>query len=264
MALKPRALQMRLPRVQEAVPSVFELDGVAHRFGRLGPLSLRVDEGETLVVLGPSGAGKTTLLRLLLGLLPPDHGVVRFRGDDVSTVDAAALRRRIGYVVQGGGLFPHLTAEGNVTLVARWLGWPEERIAARVDELLQLARLPRTALTQYPAQLSGGQAQRVGLLRALLLDPEVLLLDEPLGALDPVTRYDLQGDLRAAFEHLRKTVVLVTHDLGEAAFFAHRIVLLHDGRIAQQGTFEELSSAPADAYVARFIHAQRAPLERLR
>jgi osmoprotectant transport system ATP-binding protein len=255
---------MRLPRVQEAVPAVFELEQVAHRFGRLGPLSLRVDEGETLVVLGPSGAGKTTLLRLLLGLLPPEQGVVRFRGEDVSALDPAALRRRIGYVVQGGGLFPHLTAEGNVTLVARWLGWPRERIAARVEELLQLARLPRAALTQYPAQLSGGQAQRVGLLRALMLDPEVLLLDEPLGALDPVTRYDLQGDLRTAFEHLRKTVVLVTHDLGEAAFFAHRIVLLHEGRIAQQGTFDELSSSPADPYVARFVHAQRAPLERLR
>jgi len=166
--------------------------------------------------------------------------------------------------VQGGGLFPHLTAEGNVTLVARFLKWPEERIAGRLDDLLHLARLPEAALRQYPAQLSGGQAQRVGLLRALMLDPEVLLLDEPLGALDPVTRFDLQADLRTAFEKLRKTVVLVTHDLGEAAFFAHRIALLHEGRIAQEGTFDELARAPADPYVARFIHAQRAPLERLR
>ncbi len=243
---------------------MLELERVAHRFGRLGPLDLRVAEGETLAILGPSGAGKTTLLRLLLGLLAPDQGTVRFRGEDVRTLDPASLRRRIGYVVQGGGLFPHLTAEGNVTLVARWLGWPQERIARRLDELLHLAQLPQAALQQYPAQLSGGQAQRVGLLRALMLDPEVLLLDEPLGALDPVTRFDLQGDLRTAFEKLRKTVVLVTHDLGEAAFFAHRIVLLHDGRIAQEGTFEELARAPADPYVARFIHAQRAPLERLR
>jgi osmoprotectant transport system ATP-binding protein len=250
--------------VEEAVPAALELQGVAHRFGRLGPLDLRVDEGQTLVVLGPSGAGKTTLLRLLLGLLAPDQGTVRFRGEDIRGVDAAALRRRIGYVVQGGGLFPHLTAEGNIALVARWLGWREERIAQRVRELLDLARLPQAALLQYPAQLSGGQAQRVGLLRALMLDPEVLLLDEPLGALDPVTRYDLQGDLKTAFERLRKTVVLVTHDLGEAAFFAHRIVLLHDGRIAQEGTFEELAHSPADEYVARFVHAQRAPLERLR
>jgi len=246
------------------VPGVLELEGVAHRFGRLGPLDLRIAEGETLAILGPSGAGKTTLLRLLLGLLAPDQGTVRFRGEDVRTLDPAELRRRIGYVVQGGGLFPHLTAEGNVTLVARWLGWPDMRIAKRLDELLHLARLPEAALRQYPAQLSGGQAQRVGLLRALMLDPEVLLLDEPLGALDPVTRFDLQADLRTAFEQLRKTVVLVTHDLGEAAFFAHRIALLHDGRIAQEGTFEQLARTPADPYVARFVHAQRAPLERLR
>jgi osmoprotectant transport system ATP-binding protein len=246
------------------VPAVLELEGVAHHFGPLGPLDLRVSEGETLAVLGPSGAGKTTLLRLLLGLLEPDRGAVRFRGQDVSALDPAELRRRIGYVVQGGGLFPHLTAGQNVTLVAHWLKWPEERIARRLDELLHLARLPEAALEQYPAQLSGGQAQRVGLLRALMLDPEVLLLDEPLGALDPVTRFDLQGDLRTAFEKLRKTVVLVTHDLGEAAFFAHRIALLHEGRIAQEGTFEELARSPADPYVARFIHAQRAPLERLR
>ena len=243
---------------------MLELEGVAHRFGRLGPLDLRIAEGETLAILGPSGAGKTTLLRLLLGLLAPDQGTVRFRGEDVRTLDPAELRRRIGYVVQGGGLFPHLTAEGNVTLVARWLGWPDMRIAKRLDELLHLARLPEAALRQYPAQLSGGQAQRVGLLRALMLDPEVLLLDEPLGALDPVTRFDLQADLRTAFEQLRKTVVLVTHDLGEAAFFAHRIAPLHDGRIAQEGTFEQLARTPADPYVARFVHAQRAPLERLR
>ena len=235
-----------------------------HRFGRLGPIDLEVPEGRTLVVLGPSGSGKTTLLRLLLGLLHPEQGTVRFRGEDLRTLDPAALRRRIGYVVQGGGLFPHLTGEGNVTLVARFLKWPAERIARRVAELCRLAQLPSDALARYPAQLSGGQAQRVGLLRSLMLDPEVLLLDEPLGALDPVTRYDLQEDLRAAFEQLRKTVVLVTHDLAEAAFFGHRLALMHDGRIAQVGTFEELSRAPADATVARFLHAQRAPLERMR
>src|SRR5216684_8665685 len=148
----PRGLQtctLALRAVQGAVPAVFELQGVAHRFGRLGPLDLRVAEGETLAVLGPSGAGKTTLLRLLLGLLAPDQGTVRFRGEDVRALDPAALRRRIGYVVQGGGLFPHLTAEGNVTLVARWLKWPEERIARRLDELLHLARLPEAALQQY-------------------------------------------------------------------------------------------------------------------
>src|SRR5438874_9587845 len=135
--------------VQGIVPAVLELDAVAHRFGRLGPLSLRVAEGETLVVLGPSGSGKTTLLRLLLGLLHPEQGTVRFRGEDLRTLDPAALRRQIGYVVQGGGLFPHLTGEGNVTLVARFLKWPAERIARRVTELCRLAQLPSDALARY-------------------------------------------------------------------------------------------------------------------
>jgi osmoprotectant transport system ATP-binding protein len=239
------------------MPPALQLVGVVHRFGRLGPLDLEVPEGQTLAVLGQSGAGKTTLLRLLLGLLHPERGEVRFRGRDLREMDPTELRQRIGYVVQGGGLFPHLTAERNVTLVARWLSWPAERIRKRLDELLQLARLPAEALSRYPVELSGGQAQRVGLLRALMLDPEVLLLDEPLGALDPVTRFDLQGDLRQAFETLRKTVVLVTHDLPEAAFFAHRVAVLHEGRIAQLGSFAELARAPAAPFVARLLEAHR-------
>ena len=251
---------------RDAVP-LLELRGVVKRHrgaAALGPLDLAVGRGRTLAVVGPSGAGKTTLLRVLLGLEHPDEGEVRFDGVPLADVDLLALRRRIGYVVQGGGLFPHLTAEGNAGLVARWLRWDEPRLRARVGELAELARLPSELLRRYPAQLSGGQAQRVALVRALVLDPEVLLLDEPLGALDPVTRADLQDDLAAAFARLRKTVVLVTHDLAEAALLGGQIALLRDGRVVQEGTLEELYRRPADPFVTRFLQAQRSPLDAVR
>jgi len=242
------------------VPAALELRDVVLRHADgsgLGPIELTVEEGTTLVVLGPSGGGKTTLLRLLLGLWHPQRGVVRFRGDDLGKLDPLAVRRRIGYVVQGGGLFPHLTARGNVELLPRYLEWDRQRLAARVEALRQLVRLAHEALERFPRQLSGGQAQRVGLMRALALDPEVLLFDEPLGALDPITRGDLQHDLRQAFAELRKTVVLVTHDLAEAAHFADKVAVLRDGRLAQEGTFEELVRAPKDPFVARFVRASR-------
>ncbi len=213
-------------------------------------------QAESVALIGPSGAGKSTVLRLVLGLVLPDAGEVRFAGVPVGR-DDAALRRRIGYVVQGGGLFPHLTAGENAAIVARWLGWDQARVSRRLAELAELARLPSGALARHPSELSGGQAQRVSLVRALFLDPEVLLLDEPLGALDPVTRADLQTDLRRAFEEVGKTVVFVTHDLAEAAFFARRLVLFRDGRIVQEGAIEDLARAPAEPFVARFVRAQR-------
>jgi osmoprotectant transport system ATP-binding protein len=243
---------------------LLELRGVVKRHRgptALGPLDLTVPRGGTLAVVGPSGAGKTTLLRLLLGLERPDEGEVLFGGAPLRQLDLLAMRRSIGYVVQGGGLFPHLTAEGNAGLVARWLGWEEPRLRARVAELAELARLPCELLGRYPAQLSGGQSQRVALVRALLLDPEVLLLDEPLGALDPVTRADLQDDLAAAFARLRKTVVLVTHDLAEAALLGGRIALLRDGQVVQDGTLEDMVRRPADSFVTRFLQAQRSPFD---
>jgi osmoprotectant transport system ATP-binding protein len=226
------------------------------RDAEIGPVSLAIRRGETVALIGPSGAGKSTVLKLLLGLAAPDGGEVRLDGAPLDPRDPA-VRRRFGYVVQGGGLFPHLTAAGNVALVPRFLRWPEDRIRARLDALAALARLPPAALARFPAELSGGQAQRVGLMRALALDPDVLLLDEPLGALDPVTRAELQEDLRAAFADLEKAVVLVTHDLAEAAFLAHRIVLLREGRVAQEGTLADLAARPADSFVARFVRAQR-------
>jgi osmoprotectant transport system ATP-binding protein len=240
-------------------PPAIELRGATRRHpggAQIGPVDLAIRGGETVALIGPSGGGKSTLLRVLLGLAPLDEGEVRIGGAPVRGDDDAA-RRRIGYVVQGGALFPHLTAAENASLVARHLGWDEARIARRLAELVALARLPPDALARYPSQLSGGQAQRVALVRALFLDPEVLLLDEPLAALDPLTRADLQVDLRRVFEDLGRTVVLVTHDLAEAAFFARRLVLLRDGRVVQEGSLDDLAGAPAEPFVARFVRAQR-------
>ena len=163
----------------------------------------------------------------------------------------------MGYVVLDGGLFPHLTAFGNVSLMARYLGWAPAAIQTRVRALADLVRLPLPSLERYPAELSGGQQQRVALMRALLLDPELLFLDEPLGALDPLVRAELQDDLRAVFARLAKTVVLVTHDLAEAALFAHVIVLMKDGRVVQRGSLDDLLERPADPFVTRFVRAQR-------
>ncbi len=250
---------MRAAASTGGVPAI-ELRAVVKRFGgveAVGPVSLAVAPGRTVALIGPSGAGKSTLLRLVLGLVAPDRGEVRIRGEPLGGADHAG-RRRFGYVVQGGGLFPHLTAEGNAALVARHVRWTPARIAARLAELSALTRFPSDALARFPHELSGGQAQRVSLMRALFLDPEVLLLDEPLGALDPITRADLQADLRAIFGELGKTVLLVTHDLAEAAFFAHELVLLRAGVVVQRGTLDELSRAPADPFVARFVRAQRA------
>jgi osmoprotectant transport system ATP-binding protein len=242
------------------VEPVLELRGAVKRYGpeaTVGPIDLSVTPGTTLALIGPSGAGKSTVLRLMLGLLRPDQGEVRLGGRPLDPGDDAA-RRRYGYVVQGGGLFPHLTAAGNAALVARHLGWDRRRVEERLAGLSALARLPDDVWGRFPAELSSGQAQRVSLVRALFLDPELLLLDEPLGALDPITRAELQEDLKAAFQRLGKTVVIVTHDLAEAAFFGDRLVLLREGRVAQQGALAELVGAPAEPYVARFVHAQRA------
>ena len=241
---------------------MFQLDGAAKRFaGRnaLGPITLTIPDGETTALIGPSGCGKSTLLRLLIGLIEPDAGRVTFDGAGVNSTTAQALRRRVGYVIQDGGLFPHLTARGNVALLARHLGWERARIESRIDELAALTRFPKEALDRHPHRLSGGQRQRVGLMRALMLDPAALLLDEPLGALDPLVRAELQDDLRDIFQKLGKTVVLVTHDLGEASFFGDRIVLLKDGLIVQDGTPADLWHRPADPFVTRFIRAQRGP-----
>jgi osmoprotectant transport system ATP-binding protein len=211
----------------------------------------------TTVLIGPSGCGKSTLLRMMIGLIQPDSGTVTFQGESFTPANELALRHRIGYVIQDGGLFPHLSAFDNVALLAKHLGRDGDWIRSRVDELTGLVRLPREALTRFPAQLSGGQRQRLGIMRALMLDPPLVLLDEPMGALDPLVRYDLQNDLRDIFRTLKKSVVLVTHDMGEAGFFADEVLLLGSGRIVQRGTIDDLLKSPADEFVTRFIQAQR-------
>ena len=237
------------------------LDDVSKSFGAklaLAPTTLAPAPGRTTVLLGPSGCGKSTLLRLMVGLVAPDAGRVTFDSTELTAANLDAVRHRIGYVIQEGGLFPHLDARENVTLLARYLGRAADWIDARVRELGQLMRMPADALARYPRQLSGGERQRVALMRALMLDPAVLLLDEPLAALDAMTRRELQAELKGIFARLAKTVVLVTHDLQEAAWFGDEIVLMRAGRIVQRGSLDDLLAHPADPFVSEFVHAQRA------
>jgi osmoprotectant transport system ATP-binding protein len=240
------------------------LDGVEKRFGGrlvLHPTSLTVEARTSVALLGPSGCGKSTLLRLVLGLLQPDAGLVTVGSTPVTPATAISVRRRIGYVVQEGGLFPHATAKDNVTLLARHLGWDPGRIDARVADLAALVRLGLPLLDRYPAELSGGERQRVGMMRALMLDPPLLLLDEPMGALDPMVRARLQYDLKRIFAELEKTVILVTHSLDEAAYLSDDVVLMREGQIVQRGTLRDLESA-ADPFARAFVEAQRgAPSE---
>ena len=243
---------------------VFELNEVAKSCGETRALqrsTLNIPSREITVLIGPSGCGKSTLLRLMLGLTQPDEGEIRFEGQTLKQDNVLSLRQRMGYVIQDGGLFPHLTASENVSLMARYIGWNESRISDRLEELSGLTRFPGEGLTRYPVQLSGGQRQRVSLMRALMLDPDVLLMDEPLGALDPMIRAGLQDDLRQIFKTLKKTVVMVTHDMGEAGFFGDSIILMRDGLILQCGSLDELVKSPADSFVTDFINAQRTPLE---
>jgi osmoprotectant transport system ATP-binding protein len=223
-------------------------------------VTLAVPAGATTVLIGPSGCGKSTLLRLATGLEKPDRGTISFRDEPLGADNLPRLRRRMGYVIQDGGLFPHLTGAENVTLMARYLAWDASRIAARQAELADLVQLESSQLDRYPLELSGGQRQRVCLMRALMLDPDLLLLDEPLGALDPLIRADLQNVLRRIFSTLGRTVLLVTHDLAEAACFAGQIVLLRAGRVVQRGTLRELLEKPAEPFVEQFVRAQREPL----
>jgi len=243
---------------------MISLAGVSKSYGGavvLAPTSLEVGAAERLAIVGPSGCGKSTLLRSIVGIVVPDRGSIAIAGTTLTPTTAPSLRLRIGYVIQDGGLFPHLTGEANVALLAGRRGWPRERIEARVGELARLVGVERTLLARYPLQMSGGERQRVALMRALMLDPDVLLLDEPMGALDPMVRARLQDELLAIMNVLGKTVVLVTHDMYEAAMFGRRIAVMRAGRIVQLGTVRDLLDRPADPFVAEFLGAQRgAPL----
>ena len=238
-----------------------KLRGVAKLFGSRAALSdvdLEVAEGETVALIGPSGCGKTTCLRLINRLLEPDRGVIEIMGRDTAKVDASELRRGIGYVIQEGGLFAHYNVLQNVSVVPSLLGWPEARITARAEELLTMVGLPPSQFaTRYPRQLSGGQRQRVGIARALAAEPPIVLLDEPFGALDPVTRDGLQNEFLELSRRLNKTFVIVTHDVLEAVRLAHRIVVLREGAIVQQAAPRELIRKPADDFVSALLGRHR-------
>jgi osmoprotectant transport system ATP-binding protein len=240
-----------------------ELRGVSKVYAghtALTTTDLVAEAGKTTVLIGPSGCGKSTLLRIVIGLIRPTSGTVRVAGLELTDRTIRDVRHRVGYVLQDGGLFPHLSATDNVALLARHLGWAPQRIRERISALAELVRLPLSWLQRFPAQLSGGQRQRVSLMRALMLDPPVLLLDEPLGALDPIVRSEVQADLKQIFSSLHKTVIMVTHDLGEAWFIGDMLALLREGAIVQRGSLDEMVQTPADPFVTKFITAQRSPL----
>jgi osmoprotectant transport system ATP-binding protein len=239
-------------------------DRVTKRYpGRTEPavreLTLTVPAGEICCLVGPSGAGKTTAMKMVNRLIDITEGDITIGGTSVQTLDVTALRRGIGYVIQQVGLFPHMTVAENVATVPRLLGWPKARIAERVDELLDLVELPAVDYRgRFASQLSGGERQRVGLARALAADPPVMLMDEPFGALDPITRARLQHELLRIQNELRKTIVFVTHDIDEAILVGDRIAILREGGVlAQYGTPGELLARPADDFVARFLGLDR-------
>ena len=227
-------------RVSEAreAEGMIELKRVSKVYGGLEvipEMDLSIAAGKTTALIGPSGCGKSTLLRLMIGLVRPDSGTITIEGEELTPATALEVRRGLGYVTQDGGLFPHLSARENVALMARYLGWDRTRIETRLNDLAELTHFPADGLDRFPAQLSGGQKQRASLMRALMLDPRVILLDEPMGALDPMVRAELQTDLRSIFRSLKKTVVMVTHDLAEAGWFGDEMILMRDGTDCPEG-----------------------------
>jgi osmoprotectant transport system ATP-binding protein len=220
-------------------------------------VNLSVPQGATHALIGSSGSGKTTLLRITLGLIAFDSGYVKINDQPLLSFTPLEWADRIGYVPQDGGLFPHIDGSQNVTLIAKLRGWPRQKIAARVEELRHLVDLDAAILTRFPFEMSGGQKQRVAIMRAAMMDPPVMLLDEPMAALDPLIRRSLQQELKSIFKRLGKTVLLVTHDLGEAVYLAEQITLLHEGKVVQSGTYGDLLRQPAAAFVTAFINAQR-------
>jgi osmoprotectant transport system ATP-binding protein len=220
-------------------------------------INLNISSAHTSVIIGPSGCGKSTLIRLIIGLIQPDSGKVYLNGKVLTPASVKDLRKNIGYVIQEGGLFPHLTAFQNIALPAQHLSWNRIEINKRITELAMLTKIPSQVLIRYPLQLSGGQKQRISLMRSLMLDPQILLLDEPLGALDPMIRYDLQSDLKQIFTTLKKTVIMVTHDLNEANYFGDTIILMKSGSLVQQGKMQDFLDKPVEDFVLQFIRAQR-------
>lgn len=235
---------------------MIEFDGVSKYFAgkaAVSDLTLHIGRGELTVLIGTSGCGKSTTLKMINRLIEHDKGAIRFGGEEIGRFDPQALRRRMGYVIQSTGLFPHWTVEKNIATVPVLLGWSKAQIAARVSELLALLNMEASFRDRYPHQLSGGQQQRVGVARALAADPEVLLMDEPFGALDPVTRASLQQEIVRIHQLSGKTIVLVTHDIDEALTLADRLVLMDAGKVVQQGTPTALLTKPASDFTRRFF-----------
>ncbi len=232
------------------------------RVTALDDVSLSVARGECLAIVGGSGSGKTTLLRLTNRLIAPDHGVIRIDGNDIAELDPIALRRRIGYIFQAGALFPHLSIADNIGITPKLLGTPTADIAARVDELLDLVQLDRSMKTRRPHELSGGQRQRVGVARALAAKPNIVLMDEPFGALDPLTRDALGDDYRALHKQLGLTTIMITHDITEALLLADRIAVMRSGKLLAEGTAADLVRS-TDAYVGELMRTPRRQAARL-
>ena len=236
---------------------MIELQAVGKTYGStqaVDGVSLHIERGEFVVLIGPSGSGKSTLLKMINRLVEHDRGKILFKGEEIRSFRPEDIRRRMGYAIQSTGLFPHWSVARNIATVPQLLGWPAARIAARVDELLTLLGLePQAYRGRFPHQLSGGQQQRVGVARALAADPEALLMDEPFGALDPITRLTLQDELARIHRASGKTIVLVTHDIDEALRLATRIVLLDRGRVVQAGTPAQLLAQPASDFVSDFL-----------
>ncbi|WP_372868474.1 ABC transporter ATP-binding protein [Pseudomonas sp.] len=244
---------------------MIELSNVSKLFDQtqaVDDISLTVPTGELCVLVGTSGCGKSTTLRMINRLITHSAGSIRIDGRDIEQIDPQQLRRGIGYAIQSTGLFPHWTVARNIAVVPRLLGWPAARVRQRVEELLQLLELaPAEFADKYPRQLSGGQAQRVGVARALAGDPDILLMDEPFGALDPITRESLQNELLRIQQQVRKTIVFVTHDMDEALKLANRIVVMDKGRIVQQDSPQALLAKPANAFVENLLGGQERGLK---
>ncbi len=239
---------------------MIQIEGLVKRYNgaaAVDGLDLQIHPQELLVLLGESGCGKTTTLKMINRLIEPDAGTVRLDGVDAATINPVQLRRGIGYVFQGVGLFPHWTVAQNIAATPRLMKWEKPETAARVEELLELMRLPRAMQDRLPNELSGGQRQRVGVARALAARPKVMLMDEPFGALDPITRDELQQEYADLHVRLGLTSVLVTHDMTEALLMADRVAVMQRGRIIRIGTPRELVNDPREAYVAHLIETPR-------
>ncbi len=245
---------------------MIELRGASKFFGptaAVDDVSLQIDSGAFCVLVGPSGCGKSTALRMINAMITADRGAIEVRGKDVKDYDPIELRRGIGYVIQSVGLFPHWTVAANIAAVPQLLGWDKARIAARIDEIATTLQIDRTLLARYPRQMSGGQQQRIGVARALAADPDIILMDEPFAALDPVSRASLQGEMRRLHRESGKTIVFVTHDMNEALRLATKIVVMNKGHVVQSGTPADILLRPKDDFVRGFLGRDDLPLRLL-